>query len=234
MTFRTILCLVLLAFAAWPQPGHAQNLTGKMGQATFNLYVPQGYCEPNRSNPGERVFADYISKAMENSNSRVMRSIANCAELQARRANSSANIFDYIVYYFPQSVEDTTLNGDRQANRKDACEDLRHQGDDSVKDVPDIVEKTAREMRVKTAVKSIQYLGVLDEDSHGCYAALLSRNVDGKGTVYVMYVIVMRTVIHGKDVWTAVYSQYGSGAANTATLQLAKTTAAQLDQKNPE
>jgi hypothetical protein len=234
MTFRTILCLVLLTFAAWPQPGHAQNLTGKMGETTFNLFVPQGYCEPNRSSSGERVFADYIDKAMENAKSRVMRSIARCAELQARRANSSANIFDYIVYYFPQSMENTTLQGDRQANRKDECDDLRHQTDDAVKDVPDIVEKTAREMKIKTSVKSIQYLGVLDEDSHGCYAALLSRNADSKGTVYVMYVIVARTVIHGKDVWTAVYSQYGSGAANTATLQLAKTTTAQLDQKNPE
>jgi hypothetical protein len=34
--------------------------------------------------------------------------------------------------------------------------------------------------------------------------------------------------------WVGVYSQYGSGAANLRTLQLAKTTAAQLDQKNPE
>ena len=234
MTFRTILCAALLTLAAGPQPGHAQNLTGKMGQASFNLFVPQGYCEPNRSSSGERVFADYIDKAMENAKSRVMRSIASCAELQARRANSSSNIFDYIVYYFPQAVENTTLNGDRQANRKDACEDLRHQTDDAVKDVPDVVERTAREMRVKTSVKSIQYLGVLDEDQHGCYAALLSRNVDGKGTVYVMYVVVVRTVIHGKDLWAAVYSQYGDGAANTATLQLAKTTAAQLDQKNPD
>ena len=234
MTLRTILCLALLTFAASAQPGHAQNLTGRMGQASFNLFVPQGYCEPNRSSSGERVFADYIDKAMENAKSKVMRSIASCAELQARRANSSSNIFDYIVYYFPQAMEDTTLKGDRQANRKDACEDLRRQTDDDVKDVPEIVERTAREMRVKTAVKSIQYLGVLDEDPHGCYAALLSRNVDGKGTVYVMYVLVVRTVIHGKDVWVAVYSQYGSGAANTATLELAKTTAAQLDQKNPE
>jgi hypothetical protein len=31
-----------------------------------------------------------------------------------------------------------------------------------------------------------------------------------------------------------VYSQYGSAAASLRTLQLAKTTAAQLDQENPE
>lgn len=236
MTFRTILYIALLTFAAWPHPGRAQNLTGQMGQTSFNFFVPQGYCEPNRSSSssGERVFADYINKAMENAGSKVMRIVASCDELQARRANSSANIFDYVVYYFPRSVENTTLNGDRTDNRKAECDDLRGQTDEAIKDVPDIVERTARDMKVKTAVKSIQYLGVLDEDPHGCYAALLSRNVDSKGNIYVVYVIVVRTVIHRKDLWIGVYSQYGSGAANTATLELAKRTAAQLDQKNPD
>lgn len=234
MTFRTILCLGLLTFVAWPLPGRAQNLTGTMGQTSFNLSVPQGYCTPERSSSGERVFADYITKAMENSKSKVIRILASCAELQARRANSSTNIFDYMVYYFPQSVENTTLDGDRAANRKTECDDLRHQTDDAIKDVPEISERTAREMKIKGTVKNIQYLGVLDEDPHGCYAALMSRNVDGKGNVYVIYVLVVRTVIHRKDLWVGVYSQYGSAAANLRTLQLAKDTAAQLDQKNPD
>lgn len=234
MTFRTILCLVLLTFAAWPRPGHAENLTGKVGQASFNLDVPQGYCEPNRSSSGERVFADYVNKAMENAGSRVIRIVASCSELKARRANSSSNIFDYVVYYFPRSVENTTLNGDRAANRKTECDDLRQQTDEAIKDVPEISERTAREMKLKGSVKNIQYLGVLDEDAHGCYGGLLSRNDDGRGNVYVVYIVVLRTVLHGKDLWVGVYSQYGSAAANLRTLQLAKTTAAQLDQKNPE
>jgi hypothetical protein len=234
MTFRTILCVALLTLTASAQPGHAQNLTGKMGEASFNLFVPQGYCEPTRSSSGERVFADYIDKAMENAGSQVMRIVASCAELKARQENSSANIFDYVVYYFPRSVENTTLNGDRAANRKTECDDLRKQTDEAIKDVPEISERTAREMKVKGSVKNIQYLGVLDEDPHGCYGGLLSRNVDGAGHVYVVYVVVVRTVLHGKDFWVGVYSQYGSAAANLRTLQLAKTTAAQLDQKNPE
>jgi hypothetical protein len=234
MIFRTILCLAIVTFAAWPLPSHAQSLTGKIGQTSLNLVEPQGYCEPDRSSSGERLFADYITKAMANAKSTVMQIIASCTALQARRANPSSSIFNYIVYYFPDSVEDTVFNGDRQANRKTNCEDLRRQSNDSVKDVPEISERTAREMKVKGSVKNIQYLGVLDEDSHGCYAALLSRNVNGKGDVYVMYVIVVRTVIHGKDLWVGVYSQYGSGAANTGTLKLAKTTAAALDQRNPE
>lgn len=234
MTFRTILCLALLTFAAWPLPGRAQSLTGTMGQASFDLVVPQGYCLPERASSGERVFADYINKAMDNAGSKVMRIVASCAALKARRANSSANVFDYMVYYFPKSVENTTVSGDRAASRKAECDDLRRQTDEAIKDVPEISERTAREMKLKGSVKSIQYLGVLDEDPHGCYAALLSRNVDANGSVYVVYVIVVRTVIHAKDLWVGVYSQYGSGAANTRTLQLAKYTAAQLDQKNPD
>ena len=234
MTYRTILCLALLTFTAWPLAGRAQDLTGKMGQTSFNLFMPEGFCAPEGANSGERVFVDYINKAMENAGSQVIRIIASCSELKARRANSSSNIFDYLVYYFPRSVENTTLDGDRAANRKTECDDLRRQTDEAIKDVPEISERTAREMKIKGSVKNIQYLGVLDEDPHGCYGALLSRNVDGKGNVYVVYVVVVRTVIHGKDLWVGVYSQYGSAAANLRTLQLAKSTAAQLDQKNPE
>jgi hypothetical protein len=234
MTFRTILCVALSMFAVWPSPGRAQDLTGKMGEASFNLAIPQAYCVPERASTGERVFVDYITKAMENAGSKVMRIAASCAELKARHDNSASNIFDYVVYYFPRSVENTTLKGDRAANRKAECDDLRQQTDAAIKDVPEISERTAREMKVKGSIKNIQYLGVLDEDSHGCYGGLLSRNADAKGNIYVVYVVVLRTVLHGKDLWVGVYSQYGSGAANLRTLQLAKTTAAQLDQKNPE
>lgn len=234
MTIRAILCVVLLTVAAWPSASRAEDLTGKMGEASFNLAMPQDYCVPERASAGERVFVDYINKAMENAGSKVMRIVANCSELQARHDNSSTNIFDYVVYYFPRSVENTTLQGDRAANRKTECDDLRQQTDEAIKDVPQISERTAREMKIKGSVKNIQYLGVLDEDQHGCYGALLSRNVDGKGNVYVVYVVVLRTVLHGKDLWVGVYSQYGSAAASLRTLQLAKTTAAQLDQENPE
>lgn len=230
----TIPSVALVALAAWPMPGRAQNLTGNMGQASFNLAVPQGYCVPERASSGERVFVDFINKAMDNAGSKVMRIVAKCAELKARRANSSTDIFDYMVYYFPKSVEDTTLSGDRAANRKASCQDLRGQTDEAIKDVPEISDRTAREMKIKGSIKNIQYLGVLDEDQHGCYAALMSRNVDGKGNAYVMYVLVVRTVIHQKDLWVGVYSEYGDAGANKRTLQLAKTTAAQLDQKNPE
>ena len=97
MTFRTILCVALLAFAGWPTPGHAQELTGKMGQTSFNLFVPQGFCVPESAGSGKSVFVDYINKAMANAGSKVIRIVANCSELKARRANSSSNIFDYLV-----------------------------------------------------------------------------------------------------------------------------------------
>ncbi len=234
MKLRTLLYAACVVLACRPLQGQAQNLTGTMGGVNFNLATPQGYCVPQGATGGERVFSEYIKKAMENSGSTVMRIVADCSELQARRADSGSPIFDYVVYYFPHASEKATLSGDRQANRKTECNDLRSQTDAAIKDVPEISERTAREMKLQTSVKNIQYLGVLDEDSHGCYAALLSRNVDGKGKVFVVYVIVLRTVIHGKDLWVGVYSQYGDGAANVRTLERAKTLAAQLDEKNPD
>jgi hypothetical protein len=230
----TLLCLPVAALLSWPMPGAAQNLVGQIGQAGINLVVPQGYCVADRAQAGVRFFVDYMSKALENSGDKLLQVIANCAELRARGANANASISNYMSYYFVQSEENIALDGDRQARRQAACDDLRAQTDEAVKDTPEISERTAREMKAKGSVKSSQYLGVLDADAHGCYGALLSRIDNGKGTISLQYVMLVRTVIHGKDLWVALYSEYGGPAANAKALQLAKTTAAPLDQKNLE
>src|SRR5579871_593706 len=175
MKYPTLLYLPLVALLSWPMPGEAQNLVGTIGQASINLVVPQGYCVPDRASSGERLFVDYLDKALDNSGDKLLSAIGNCAELRARRANSAADIRHYISYYFVKSEENIALDGDRGARRKAACDDLRAQTDQALKDTPEISERTAREMKVKGSVKSSQYLGVLDEDAHGCYAALLSR-----------------------------------------------------------
>jgi hypothetical protein len=234
MKHRTFACLPVVALLWWSMPAESQNLVGEMGEARFNLFMPQGYCMPDRSNSNERFFADYLTKALGNAGNKVMRIMADCAELKARRANAQARIIHYMVYYFVASEENTKLEGAREATRKAGCDDLRAQTDDTIKDTPEISERTAREMKSTGSVKSAQYLGVQAEDDHGCYGAILTRVDGGNGNVFVLYVIVLRSVIHAKDVWASFYSDYAGPAANAKALQFAKTTAAALDQKNPE
>jgi hypothetical protein len=213
---------------------HGQEITGTMGDTTFNLAVPSGYCVSDPRNPADAQFVNYLAKLLENAKNKLIRTVIDCRELRARRADASKPIYDYLNYYFPAASENTKLSGDTQENRKTLCDELRQQSDATLEDVPQIVEKTAREMKMTGGINSTKYLGVLAADPHGCYAGLLVGVRDGKGNVTLIYTIVVRTAIHGKDLWMASYSRYGTNADSAHALQLAQTTAADLDAKNPE
>ncbi|HEV3394539.1 MAG TPA: hypothetical protein VG100_00255 [Xanthobacteraceae bacterium] len=234
MKYLRMLQLLLAALVWCPVAGYAQNLVGTIGGTSVNLVAPSGYCVTNPANSADRAFVNYLSKLLENSKNKLIRVVIDCGELQARRADGAKPIYDYVTFYFPVAGENNTLNGDTQANRKALCDELRQQTDAALTDVPQIVEKTAREMKTNASVSNTKYLGVLDADPHGCYGGLLVSVAGGKGNVTVIYVIVVRTVMHGKDLWLGVYSKYGSAADSNKSLQLAKTMAAALDAKNPE
>jgi hypothetical protein len=234
MKYLRMLQLALIIVVFCPAAGRTQNLTGTMAGTTFNLVVPNGFCVTDPANSEDRAFVNYILKALENAQNKFITVVADCRQLQAHRAVTSKPIYDYMTYYFPTASENVNLSGDLQANRKQLCDELRQQTDAALADVPRLVEKTAREMKTSSSVSSTKYLGVLAADPHGCYAGLLVGAGDGKGNVTLIYVIIIRTVIHGKDLWMAAYSKYGTNEDQTRVLQLAQTTAAALDAKNPE
>ena len=110
---------------------------------------------------------------------------------------------------------------------------MRKQGDASLGDVPSLVAKTARELKQTVSVNSTKVLGVLAEDAHGCYVGVLVGIDDGKGLSLLMNATVTATVIRNKGLFVSLYSQYVDPEASAKSLQLAKTTAASLDMKNP-
>jgi hypothetical protein len=224
----TIAPLVCCSAAAY-----GQDITGTMGDTTFNLAVPSGYCLPDMRNSADAKFVNFLAKLLENTNNKLIDVVADCREIQGRRRNASQPIYDYMTYYFPTASENTKLNSDA-ASRKALCDEMREQTDATLDDVPQIVEKTAREMKMQGGINSTKYLGVLAEDAHGCYAGLLVGTRDGKGNVTLIYTIVVRALVRGKDLWMAVYSRYGTNADSARSLQLAQTMAAEVAARNPE
>jgi hypothetical protein len=234
MKYLRMLSFALAALIYGSPAVHGQDITGAMGDTTFNLVVPSGFCVSDPRNSADTKFVSYLAKLLENSKNKLIRTLIDCRQLQARRADASKAIFDYLNYYFPVASENTKLNGDTQATRKQLCDELREQNDATLEDVPQIVEKTAREMKTQGGVNSTKYLGVLAADAHACYAGLLVSVRDGKGNVTLIYTIVARTALRHKDLWMALYSRYGTNADSARSLQFAQTTAAELDARNPE
>jgi len=82
----------------------------------------------------------------------------DCQELTEFRS-ASTHLWSWLIYYYPSSTEKEILDGDPQPRRHAVCEALRKETDASVKDVPDIVAKSARELKVKLTTDVPKYLG---------------------------------------------------------------------------
>ena len=213
---------------------HAEdNVKETVGGKSIDLAIPSGYCLPDFGNSGEAFFANFTTKLMNNSGNTVVKIMADCGELRRRHANASAPIYDYAVYYYPTAVENTVVTGDRQAERQSLCEQMGQVRDADLSDVPQNVAKSAEEMKTNVSVSGTKNLGVLAADAHGCYSGVLVNAKTGESTTLISAVIVA-TVVHSKYLFLSVYSKYENAKASAAALELAKTTAATLDAKNPD
>jgi hypothetical protein len=150
----------------------------------------------------------------------------------AKFRSASANLWNFMIYYYPSSSEKQILEGDPRPYRHALCDDMRKQTDATVSDVPDVVAKTARELKMNSSTDAPKYLGVLSEDSHGCYSALL-QNVRKGNETHLVQSNILATVVHGKSFFLTMASQYKSPAESEKSLALEKAVAADLDSNNP-
>ena len=220
-----LLCCSASAYAA-EITEHAVN--GR----NFKFPVPAGFCALNPGNSRDAEFAKQITALMGNTGNTVVEIVVNCQELTAFRS-TTANLWTWMIYYYPSSTEKQILDGDPQPHRHALCDDLRKQTDATVKDAPDIVAKVARELKTKMATDAPKYLGVLSEDSHGCYAGLLQNVTKGSETNQVLS-NVLGTVVHGKTFYVTATSKYKGQAESAKSLAFEKAVAADFDADNPK
>jgi hypothetical protein len=155
--------------------------------------------------------------------------MVECGRLKTWRAGVEGDILNYFDYYMPASAETKVFPGDAGGHRKTLCDDMGKSSNDSLTPgIKDATAKAAKELGTAT-VNSVKYLGVLDQDEHGCYAGLL---VKLQGDT-LMSVTILGTVIRGKALFSAVYDEFKGSETTQRGVQVSKTTALGLDEKNP-
>jgi hypothetical protein len=220
--------LAILAFfvlALCPRPGHAQDALATFKGKTFDLPIPAGFCIAEPSNS----LAVRFTALMKNSGATVVKVALDCGEL--RRGTKQ---YDYFGYYYPSRTEQEVLDGDTQVLRKAVCDALRGVTQAAVDDIPSIVAKTAKELKQKFDTNDSKYLGVLAEDAHGCYAGLLANIGSGTKDHYIMNTDMLGTVVHARQFYAGLYSEYASPAQSQKMLEIEEALAAELDAKNPD
>jgi hypothetical protein len=216
-----------------PALANAETATRTVGGASFNFAVPAQFCVLSENNPRDLQFINVVKRLLQGAKNKLILLTVECERLRTFRAGENGNILRYSMYYIPDNFESSTLPGDVPALRKELCIDMRKQGDATLSGVKDIVAQAAKDLNANIAVSSTKYIGVIDEDSHGCYAALLVgvKGADGKNIL--MSSIVTSTVVHSKPLFFAMYNEYRGPETTQEDVGRSKVMAADLDQANP-
>jgi len=232
MQVRKVLA-VLFAVALQAAFAHADSVTRAVGSESFDFVVPKGQCVLEESNPQDSKFIHTVSTLFKGAKNTLIVATMECSRRARYRNGETGNVLNYTAYYTPDSYVNSAVDGETQSLRKGLCADMRKQSDATLENVPDIVARKAKELRAKIAVTSTSYIGVLDEDEHGCYAGLLVGVKGASDKVILMSSIVTSTVSHGKPLFLAIYHEYDGPVTTAAGVQAAKATLAEFDKKNP-
>jgi hypothetical protein len=222
--------LSLLSVLLWCVTGWAQSTTHNFKGASFDLPTPKGFCIPDLSNQYDANFIKARNALMSNTGNRLIETVAACNELR-----QPSFPYDFLQYYYPLQSETESLEGTTRSMRKALCDEIRRPFDP--KKAEDIVSKTADELKLSGNTKlnktsNTKYLGVLAEDSHGCYARLVVTTSDSHGP-YVVDVHLLVTAIHAKSLWATLNSKYQNPSESQKQLLSLQAIAAELDSKNP-
>jgi Tetratricopeptide repeat len=234
MTLFRKLLLAYLALALQAALAHADSAVRSVGGSKFDFVAPEGFCILEDDHPRDILFINTVSRLFQGAENGLILLSADCERRKTWRAGVDGPILNYAVYYTPYAEQYAWHDGDRKDSRKQLCNDMRGQTDTTLADVPNIVADAAKDLKSNIAVSSTKYVGVLDEDEHGCYAGILVGVKGDKGENLVMFSLVTSTSMRGKTISSAIYHEYVGTETTQRALKEAKTTAAAFDAQNPK
>jgi hypothetical protein len=157
----------------------------------------------------------------------------DCDRQLTYRNGVEGDIYDYSSYYIPEKHVTPTLKGDKAKFRKSLCNDMRKLGDATLAPVKDIVANAEKELNEENVtVSSTKMIGVVGEDQHACYSALLVGLRTDSNSI-LMSALIMATIVRGKPIFSAIYHEYKGPETTQRSLEEAKSLAAEFDARNP-
>jgi hypothetical protein len=109
---------------------------------------------------------------------------------------------------------------------------MRKDRDATLAPLKDKMADAAKELNANIAVNSTKMIGVIGEDQHACYTALLV-GIRGDNENVLMSVLFFTTVVRAKLIFSAIYHEYKGPETTQRSLQEAKSLAAVFDARNP-
>jgi hypothetical protein len=232
MSSRTIR-LATIVLVGLVTVADAAEVTRPVGVVNVNFPILNGFCLTEDSNPRDAIFINQMATLLRNSKSRLIVLSMDCGRQRTWREGDEGNIYDYSSYYIPVVHEAPILKGNKAALRKTLCTNMRKQGDATLRPIKDIVANAAEELNTNVAVNTTKMIGVVGEDQHACYSALLVGVRTPNNESIMMSALIIATVVRGKPIFSTIYHEYKGPETTQRSLEEAKSLAAAFDARNP-
>jgi hypothetical protein len=232
MSSRTIR-LATIVLVGMVSVADGAEITRPVGGINVNFPILNGFCLTEESNPRDAIFINQMATVLRNAKSRLIALSMDCGRQRTWREGDEGNIYDYSSYYIPAVQEAPTLKGNKAALRKALCTSMRKQGDATLRPIKDIVANAAEELNTNVAINSTKMIGVVGEDPHACYSALLVGVRTPNNENILMSALTIATVVRGKPIFSTIYHEYKGPETTQRSLQEAKSLAAVFDARNP-
>jgi len=195
----------------------------QIGGVPIVLTAPAGYCELKDSESVDRELLEYLSESNRGQNS-VLGAYADCSQLNLLRRGETGFLNDFALYMSPTIAEDVMAAPRHLAQ---LCETMRADGTGSDAELALRVNKRLKDVVEGIKVGELQSLGVVDEDSVGCYSAQVSKySVEGLGDAPTLLAISASTIVQQKLLNYYLYGPYGDTALPTMLAQHKENVAA--------
>jgi hypothetical protein len=219
----TTLCLLCWAAAA---------KEAKLGAVALTLPAPAGYCELSEAQPGDAGMITAIGAMLDKGGNRLLVISAECQQLDDWHAGRRPLLANYAQYQTLKAWENSNLPAAPAEVIKGTCAQLRAKGESLTTNMTPDVQRRFDEVMKTVKINEMKFLGVLDEDSNTCYAALLQRIRLQTGTDIAQAAVFATTIVKSKLVYYYLFAPYVGGQSVIDLLNQLRRNVAALEASN--
>ena len=199
----------------------------KIGPASINLTAPPGFCVLTEDNPSNSRVISMTRTMVEGVGNELLAMFANCQQLDDWRAGTRKLLDDFVQYQTQKRFKDAPPLPVAETI-KEACAAMRAEGEKILANMLPDVKARVTEVSRTLKVNDMTFLGVLDEDGTGCYAAMLQKFATEAGTDKTQVTVFTTAIIKGKVVYYYLFAPFESPDTVPAMLAAQKNNVAAL------
>jgi hypothetical protein len=234
MTSRSAALLVVLALAAGQAAVPVAAKDATVGTTSLALPPPTGSCELDANQASDARMMKAVEGMLAPTSNRLLAMSADCTQLDQWRTGKRPLLDNMAQYQTLTAWENTALPDTPEKTIKDACSEMRTQGEKLVADMTPDVKARAEQVLKTVKINEMKFLGVVGEDANVCYAAMLQKFHTEVGTDKTQATVFATTIVKGKLVYFYLFAPYVSGDTVTDLLAQQRTHVRQLQTANPD